>query len=49
MELVDFNRVALWSTIQLGLAIICSCLPTYGPVFKHVASLFRKESTVLLR
>lgn len=22
-----------WSTIQLGLAIICCCLPTYGPLF----------------
>ncbi|RAL12501.1 uncharacterized protein BO97DRAFT_313637, partial [Aspergillus homomorphus CBS 101889] len=26
---VDYGRVGLWSVVNLGLAIICSCLPTY--------------------
>jgi hypothetical protein len=31
-NLDDHAGVMLWSTIQPGLAIICSCLPTFGPL-----------------
>ncbi|KAI9695596.1 MAG: hypothetical protein M1820_008521 [Bogoriella megaspora] len=27
-------QVMIWSTIQLSVAIVCSCLPTYGPLFR---------------
>ncbi|KAF2463869.1 uncharacterized protein BDR25DRAFT_319609 [Lindgomyces ingoldianus] len=30
---MNVAMVMIWSTVQLGLAIICCCLPTYGPVF----------------
>ncbi|KAI0404732.1 hypothetical protein F4802DRAFT_566097 [Xylaria palmicola] len=31
-ENLDFGRTFFWSTLQLGLAIVTSCLPTYGPL-----------------
>ncbi|CAI6334340.1 unnamed protein product [Periconia digitata] len=40
----DVGNVMLWSTIQLGLAIICACLPTFGPLLKYpgfLASRFK--------
>ncbi|KAI6081657.1 hypothetical protein F4821DRAFT_23082 [Hypoxylon rubiginosum] len=33
----DFSRTFLWSTMQLGIAIICSCLPTYGPLISSLS------------
>ncbi|KAK7217912.1 hypothetical protein V2G26_005915 [Clonostachys chloroleuca] len=39
--LLNFNaaKTLLWSTIQLGTAIICACLPTLGPLFSGSANL----------
>lgn len=28
-----------WSTIELGFAIICACLPTYGPLLVEMAKI----------
>ena len=30
-----------WSTVQLGIAILCSCLPTYAPLFKKAKPAIR--------
>ena len=27
-----------WTTIELGFAIICACLPTYGPLLEPMAT-----------
>ncbi|KAI1656745.1 hypothetical protein F4813DRAFT_124430 [Daldinia decipiens] len=35
----DFGSIGLWSTIQLGLAIVCSCLPTFGPLLPILKQL----------
>lgn len=32
---VDIYRGLLWSTIELGVAILCSCLPTMRPLVPH--------------
>lgn len=37
---VQFSASIVWSTIQGGLAIICSCLPTFGPLFGNIAKPF---------
>lgn len=40
----------LWSTLQLGFAIICACLPTLGPCFLAITGpllLFTNWSTSL--
>ncbi|KAF1995913.1 hypothetical protein P154DRAFT_623670 [Amniculicola lignicola CBS 123094] len=29
----SLTMIMFWSTMQLGVALICSCLPTYGPLF----------------
>lgn len=41
-SLVDVANVMVWSTVQLGLAIICCCLPTCGPVFALGGSLVHR-------
>ncbi|KAI0117003.1 hypothetical protein F4814DRAFT_414852 [Daldinia grandis] len=40
----DFGSIGLWSTIQLGLAIICSCLPTFGPLLSILKQLRSVQS-----
>ncbi|KAM4065404.1 hypothetical protein HRG_004277 [Hirsutella rhossiliensis] len=37
---VDFSPTMMWSTIQLGLAIICACLPTLGPLLPTISTPF---------
>ncbi|KAI8962289.1 hypothetical protein F5Y11DRAFT_323059 [Daldinia sp. FL1419] len=36
----NFPSTCAWSTIQLGLAIICSCLPTFGPLLPILSKPF---------
>ncbi|KAI1468737.1 uncharacterized protein F4812DRAFT_424513 [Daldinia caldariorum] len=36
----DFSFTFVWSTVQLGLAIICSCLPTFGPLLPILTKSF---------
>lgn len=31
---VNFSPAMMWSTIQLGMAIVCSCLPALGPLLR---------------
>ncbi|KAI1080985.1 hypothetical protein F5B20DRAFT_538104 [Whalleya microplaca] len=40
VENFDFTYVNVWSTLQLGLANICSCLPTFGPLLPALRKLF---------
>ncbi|KAI0435993.1 hypothetical protein F4803DRAFT_543659 [Xylaria telfairii] len=40
IENFDFNHTYLWSTLQLGLAIVTSCLPTYGPLLPLFPQLY---------
>ena len=40
MNAVQASSALLWSTIQLGLAIVCSCLPMMGPLLRTVDKLF---------
>ena len=28
----SYSQAALWCTIELGVSLICACLPTYGPL-----------------
>jgi hypothetical protein len=35
---VSFTGGALWTAVQLGVAIICACLPTYGPLWPPIKS-----------
>ncbi|KAI0433000.1 hypothetical protein F5Y09DRAFT_300500 [Xylaria sp. FL1042] len=44
---VQSSPSIVWSTIQAGIAIVCSCIPTYGPLlasttkgFRHLASQY---------
>ena len=32
MNLVSFTKAELWTNIHIGVAILCSCLPTYRPL-----------------
>lgn len=34
---VSFSFIYFWSTIQLGLAIVCGCLPTLGPLLRALS------------
>nr|ALM31996.1 decarboxylase_GME8373 [Daldinia eschscholzii IFB-TL01] len=36
----NFSFTFVWSTVQLGLAIICSCLPTFGPLLPILTKSF---------
>jgi hypothetical protein len=42
---MDFPNAMLWSTIQLGSAIVCACLPTLGPMIVGSSKLFTWVST----
>ena len=44
LELINFlvpsySRAILWSTIELGVALICACLPTYRPLLPKTFGL----------
>lgn len=36
------SKILVCSTVQLGLAIIGACLPTFGPLFAFNGEMFRK-------
>ncbi|KAI0844178.1 hypothetical protein F5Y00DRAFT_256200 [Daldinia vernicosa] len=36
----NFSFTFIWSTVQLGLAIVCSCLPTFGPLLPLLSKPF---------
>ncbi|KAK2763260.1 hypothetical protein FQN54_009896 [Arachnomyces sp. PD_36] len=40
-EAPNLPLVMVWSTIQLGIAILCSCLPTYAPLFRKAKPALR--------
>ncbi|KAI9782522.1 MAG: hypothetical protein M1816_001860 [Peltula sp. TS41687] len=43
---ISFSKGQIWSSIQLGVALICACLPTYRPLlirFKGVFSSLRQR------
>lgn len=40
-QIRDLGEAMNWSTIELGFAIVCACLPTYGPLLT-AAALFPK-------
>ena len=50
-EIVNFARGSIWTTIHLGMAIICACLPTYRPLLTkceaRLASLRGRYSSKL--
>ena len=33
-EVVDVSPAMLWSSVQLGVAILCACLPTFAPLLR---------------
>lgn len=33
----ELGEAMNWSTIELGFAIVCACLPTYGPIVTAAA------------
>ncbi len=35
----DLENGMNWSNVELAVAILCACLPTYGPLLKQVACL----------
>ncbi|CAG9948603.1 unnamed protein product [Clonostachys rosea f. rosea IK726] len=35
---IDTPQTILWSTLQIGMAIICACLPTLGPLLRCSAA-----------
>lgn len=35
----------IWSTVQLGIAILCGCLPTYAPLFRKAKPALRSLTT----
>lgn len=37
--LVALGQASLWSVINLGVAILCACLPTYGPLLLKIGTL----------
>ncbi|KAL4993408.1 hypothetical protein BDV10DRAFT_179227 [Aspergillus recurvatus] len=39
-DLLPLARAVLWSTINLGVAILCACLPTYPPLLVMCGNLF---------
>ncbi len=39
--LVSFAQSKTWPNIHLGTAILCSCLPTYRPLFPRISALAR--------
>jgi len=45
-QLLDLGQASLWSVINLGVAILCACLPTYAPLFGRFASLGKTHRSV---
>ncbi|OKL61810.1 hypothetical protein UA08_02875 [Talaromyces atroroseus] len=52
-ENVDLNKAGLWSVINMGVSILCACLPTYrpllsklspGPIWKSLCSYRSRKS-----
>lgn len=39
---MSYSRLGLWYLVQLSLAVICACLPTYGPLLPNGALLSRR-------
>lgn len=39
VEIVSFTKASLWSSIHLGTAVICACLPTYRPLLDRILSI----------
>ncbi|KAI3324739.1 hypothetical protein HD806DRAFT_543373 [Xylariaceae sp. AK1471] len=37
IQSLDFGRTYVWSTLQLGIAIITSCLPTFGALLQVIS------------
>lgn len=37
--LISFTKASLWTCIHLGVAILCACLPTYGPLWPSIMSM----------
>lgn len=37
---VKYSAAMMWSTLQMGIAITCACLPTLGPVLPSISKQF---------
>ena len=37
---VSQYRIVVWSTIELGVGILCACLPTYRPLLRQISALY---------
>lgn len=37
---VSQYRIVVWSTVELGVGILCACLPTYRPLLRQISTLF---------
>ncbi|MCJ1263338.1 hypothetical protein MMC22_003208 [Lobaria immixta] len=33
-------RIVVWSTVELGVGILCACLPTYRPLLRQISALY---------
>ena len=38
-KIVSFTKASLWSSIHLGTAVSCACLPTYKPLLDRIISI----------
>lgn len=36
---VNLGKSEIWSCVQLGIAVVCACLPLYGPIVTQMAML----------
>jgi hypothetical protein len=41
----EYTKAELWSTIHIGMAIVCACLPPVRPLYTGIASLLTKTSS----
>lgn len=39
---VDFPRAELWSTVHVGIAIVCACLPNFRPLLNCITARARR-------
>ncbi|QSZ34446.1 hypothetical protein DSL72_006038 [Monilinia vaccinii-corymbosi] len=39
---VDFPRAELWSTVHVGMAIVCACLPNLRPLLNRITASVRR-------
>ncbi|KAA8571276.1 hypothetical protein EYC84_000603 [Monilinia fructicola] len=39
---VDFPRAELWSTVHVGMAIVCACLPNFRPLLNRITASARR-------